>query len=160
MTTRQPAHDHGHDHVDDAVDRYLAERGVADHVRARGLRGMVDDWARLAASAERYDLTLDDWINDLDLRDIIAGALAVASPGEQQQRVRATLAHADERFRAATVECAPPLAGAGTGELVQPPDAQGAWWYRRAPAHPGATMRDDLTAAGVHAPVDPTKRHR
>ena len=120
---------------------------------------MVDDWDRLAASAERYDLTLDDWINDLDLRDIIAGALAVASPGEQQW-VRATLAHADERFRAATVECAPPLAGAGTGELVQPPDAQGAWWYRRAPAHPGATMRDDLTAAGVHAPVDTTKRHR
>ena len=92
--------------------------------------------------------------------DIIAGALAIASPGEQQQRVRATLARADERFRAATVECEPPLAGAGADESVQPPDPQGAWWYRRAPAHPGATMRDDLTAAGVHAPVDTTKRHR
>ena len=117
---------------------------------------MIDDWARTAASAERYDLTLDDWINDLDLRDIIAGALTVASPGEQR-RVRTTLAHADERFRAATVECARPLGGAGAGESALPPDAQTPWWYRRAPAHPGATMRDDLTAAGVHA-VDTTKR--
>src|SRR5690242_6863167 len=102
MTTRQPAHRDGHGDSDDAVDRYLADRGVADHVRARGLRGMIDDWAGIAAAAERYDLTLDDWINDLDLRDIIAGALSVASPGEQH-RVREVLARADERFRAATV---------------------------------------------------------
>ena len=158
MTTRQGAHDHERDDAHDAVDRYLAERGVADHVRARGLRGMIDDWARIAASAERYDLTLDDWINDLDLRDIIAGALRVASPSEQR-RVRTTLERADDRFRAATVECARPLPGAGAGESAQPPDAPGAWWYRRAPARPGATMRDDLAAAGVHALVDTTKRH-
>ena len=120
---------------------------------------MIDDWARIAASAGRYDLTLDDWINDLDLRDIIAGALTVASPSEQRE-VGATLARADERFRAATVECAPPLVGAGEGESAQPPDPQGAWWYRRIPAHPGATMRDDLAASGVHAPVDTTKRRR
>lgn len=159
MTTRQPAHGDGHDDAGDAVDRYLAERGVADHVRARGLRGMIDDWGRIAASAERYDLTLDDWINDLDLRDIIAGALTVASTGEQH-RVRAVLARADERFRAATVECAPPLVGVGAGDSVQPINPQDAWWYRRAPAHPGATMRDDLAAAGVRTPVDTTKRHR
>ena len=120
---------------------------------------MIDDWARLAASAERYDLTLDDWINDLDLRDIIAGALAVASPSEQR-RVGATLERADDRFRAATVECARPLGGAAAGESDQPPDSSDAWWYRRAPARPGATMRDDLAAAGVHALVDTTKRHR
>ena len=116
---------------------------------------MIDDWARIAASAERYDLTLDDWINDLDLRDIIAGALTVASPGEQRS-LHAALAHADERFRAATVECARPLAGTGGSETS--PDRDGAWWYRRTPAHPGATMRDDLTAAGVHPPSDTTKR--
>ena len=118
---------------------------------------MIDDWARIAAAAERYDLTLDDWINDLDLRDIIAGALTVASPSEQR-RVRATLARADDHFRAATVECARPFVGAGAGESVQPPDPQDAWWYRRAPAHPGAMMRDDLTAAGVRTPTDTTKR--
>lgn len=154
MTTRQPAHGDGQDEADDAVDRYLTERGVADHVRARGLRGMIDDWGKIAASAERYDLTLYDWINDLDLRDIIAGALAVASPSDQHQ-VRTVLARADDRFRAATVECAPPL-GDGAGDSAQPSDPQGAWWYRRAPAHPGATMRDDLAAAGVRT----TKRHR
>jgi hypothetical protein len=152
MTTRQRAHGDGHDDPGDAVDRYLAERGVAEHLRARGLRGMIDDWARIAASAEHYDFTLDDWINDLDLRDIIAGALTVASPGNQR-RMRAVLARADERFRAATVECARPLGGAAAGE-----SESDAWWYRRAPARPGATMRDDLTAAGVHAPADTTKR--
>ena len=120
---------------------------------------MIDDWGSIAASAERYDLTLDDWINDLDLRDIIAGALAAASPSEQRS-VRATLAQADERFRAATVECARPLTDAGTGESEQAPGPPAAWWYRRAPAHPGATLRDDLTAAGVRTSADAAKRHR
>ena len=120
---------------------------------------MIDDWARIAASAERYDLTLDDWINDLDLRDIIAGALTVAS-ASAQRRAGAALARADARFRAATVECARPLASAGAGGSETSPNPEGAWWYRRAPAHPGATMRDDLAAAGVHPPVDTTKRHR
>src|SRR5690348_12568868 len=87
----------------DPVDRYLAERGVSSVVRKKGLGGLIDDWTSIARSAERYNLTLDDWLNDLDLRDIIAGAIDAASPAEGRT-FGAALQRADDAFRAATVE--------------------------------------------------------
>jgi hypothetical protein len=131
----------GHDERNDQHDRvgrYLAERGVSAAVQGRGLRGLVAKWDAIATGAERYDLTLDDWLNDLDVRDIIAGAMAVA-PEREHQAVRSTLERADDRFRKATVESPRPLAA----------DAEPAqWWYLRYPAQPGAGLRKELGAAG------------
>ena len=127
---------------DDPVTRYLAERGVSTKVRGSGLRGIVANWRAIASHAERYDLTLDDWLNDLDLRDIIAGAISVA-PERERQAVQSILDGADDRFRRATVEAPRPLV-ADADRAVQ-------WWYLRYPAHPGASMRDDLLAAGLLA---------
>ena len=130
----------GHDNRQDAHDpvgRYLAERGVSPRVRNAGLRGIVTQWDDLASRAERYELTLDDW-----LRDIIAGAMSVAHADERRD-LQLILARADERFRRATVESPRPLV-AGADRSAQ-------WWYLRHPAHPGAGMRDDLIAAGLLA---------
>ena len=124
----------------DPVARYLAERGVSTRVRGTGLPGIVATWNVIASHAERYDLTLDDWLNDLDLRDVIAGAISVTSEREEQG-VRSVLEGADDRFRRATIEAPRPLV-AGVDRAVQ-------WWYLRCPAHPGASMRDDLLAAGL-----------
>ena len=135
----------GHDERQDPHDpvrRYLAERGVSPGVRQRGLRGIVTQWDAIASRAQRYDLTLDDWLNDLDLRDIIAGAMLVAREDERRD-LQSILARADERFRRATVESPRPLV-AGADRTAQ-------WWYLRHPAQPGAGMRDDLIAAGLLA---------
>ncbi|MEO6528294.1 MAG: hypothetical protein ABIP93_16860 [Gemmatimonadaceae bacterium] len=126
----------------DPVVRYLAERGVSTGLRDTGLRGIVARWDALASRATRYDLTLDDWLNDLDLRDIIAGAMSVA-PEPERQALRSLLERADGRFRRATVESARPLV-AGADRAAQ-------WWYLRHPAQPGRGMRDDLVAAGLLA---------
>ena len=124
----------------DPVARYLAERGVSTVVRGTDLRGIVAKWDAIASRAERYDLTLDDWLNDLDLRDIIAGAMAVA-PEHDRHAVRSILEASDNRFRCATVESPRPL--------VADVDRTAQWWYLRYPAHPGAGMRNDLFAAGL-----------
>ena len=124
----------------DPVERYLTERGVSTSVRRTGLRGIVAKWDAVASHAERYDLTLDDWLNDLDLRDIIAGAMSLV-PKHERQAVRSILDGADDRFRRATVESPRPL--------VADADRAAQWWYLRYPAHPGARMRDDLLAAGL-----------
>ena len=132
----------GHDHREDPrgpVARYLAERGVSPAVQGMGLRGIVAKWDAISSRAERYDLTLDDWLNDLDLRDIIAGAIVVA-PEQERQVVQSILARADDRFRGATMESPRPLVG-GANRAAQ-------WWYLRYPAQPGASMRDDLMVAG------------
>ena len=138
-------HDAGHG--TDPVTRYLAARGVSDSVRRGGLEGLVARWSAIASTAGRYDLTLDDWLNDLDLRDILAGALAVA-PAFARDEVRSALSRADAAFRAATVESARSLWGAA-GEGANAHDQVRQWWYFRYPRHPGATMRADLAEAGI-----------
>ena len=131
----------------DRVARYFEERGVSAGVRKKGLRGIIADWGAIAQNAAHYDLTLFDWMNDLDLRDIIAGAVAVA-PEDERTEVRDALDRADHAFRAATVPAARALAVAsheGEDEL----DPARHWWYFRYPVNPGDSMRSDLLAAGV-----------
>jgi hypothetical protein len=136
---------HHHEHRSEPVTRYLAERGVSDSVRRSGLGGIVARWSAIASTAGRYDLTLDDWLNDLDLRDVIAGAMAVASTRERED-VRPVLERADAAFRAATSESSGSLWGAA-GDGAH--DRHRQWWYFRYPMNPGATMRADLAEAGI-----------
>lgn len=131
----------------DAVGRYLADRGVSAGVRSRGLSGIIAQWEAIARRAARYDLTLDDWLNDLDLRDIIAGALAVA-PESEPRELHARMDRADDLFRAATVASAHSLWGTA-GDVANGQDPVRQWWYFRRPAHPGQTMLADLATAGI-----------
>jgi hypothetical protein len=132
-------------HSRDPVAEYFAKRGVSAGVRRKGLRGIIAEWHAIAHTAPTYDLTLDDWLNDVDLRDIIAGAFAVA-PETVQHDLRKFLDQADDDFRAATIECSS-LRGTSKDEDTR--DRTRAWWYYRCPARPGETMRRDLAAAGI-----------
>lgn len=133
-------------HPRDPVMHYFVERGVSAGVRSRGLRGIIAEWAAIAHNAASYDLTLDDWLNDVDLRDIIEGALAVA-PERERKELSAVLARSDDVFRAATVPSVRSLC-AQAKESATKYDPSRQWWYFRYPAHPGKTMSADLTTAG------------
>ncbi len=141
------SHDDAHRHAREAVARYFEERGVSDGVRSKGLRGIIADWDAIAHSAAEYDLTLDDWMNDLDLRDIIAGAMLVA-PEHERHELRHVLDRADRAFRAATRESVQSPSASAEG-LAHRHDPVTQWWYFRYPANPGETMRADIAAAGV-----------
>lgn len=140
-------HGDAHSHSGDPVEEYFAKRGVSEGVRKKGLRGLVADWVAIAQSAAHYNLTLDDWVNDLDLRDIIAGALALA-PESEHRALRDTLERADNEFRAATL-ASEQSAAHGSTPKARDYDSSRQWWYFRYPAHPGDSMRADLRAAGV-----------
>ena len=131
----------------DPVAKYLAARGVSARAQRDGLHGLIARWEAIGHSAERYDLTLDDWLNDVDLRNIIAGALAVAREPDSTEGARA-LEHADELFRAATIETRRSLWGDSVGSSDKH-DPRQQWWYYRRPKDPGETMRADLKAAGI-----------
>ena len=136
-------YDDGHD----PVATYLADRGVSDQLQRIGLHGLIARWGVIARNVAHYDLTIDDWLNDVDLRDIIAGALAVASDVERRASAQA-LERADESFRSGTTVTKRSLWGDSVG-TADNHDPQQQWWYFRRPTHPGETMRADLTAAGV-----------
>ena len=131
----------------DAVHRYLISRGCGPHVVRRGLTGLMDQWTGIVSGVERgLDETLDEWLNDMDLRDILSGAMAAAEPAERRT-VADQLSDVDERFRVVTVAC--PCVW---GEVVAATNswhAEWQWWYFRRPSVLGPLLRDDLEANGL-----------
>lgn len=68
----------------DPVRELLRERGTAAHVIEGGLPGLLESWENLVRTVEEgYTLGLDDYLNDLDVRQLLADALAVAPPKER-----------------------------------------------------------------------------
>ena len=57
---------------DREIERFLEARGVADHVRTLGRTGLISRWTKFIDQVEQgYPLGLDDYRNDLDIREII-----------------------------------------------------------------------------------------
>jgi hypothetical protein len=116
-------------HRADPVRRYLKKRGVRPDLVEGGLPGLVARWQAIVDEvAGGYKLTLDDYLNDMDVRDIIAGALAVAE-AKERRTIERPLALADETFLAATNP-------ENTGDPQNPPNPANPsenWWYFRKP---------------------------
>ncbi len=130
----------------DPVHTYLVSRGCAPLVVRRGLSGLLEQWTGIVGAAERgRDATLDEWLNDMDLRDILAGALAAAPPRDRRTAAGG-LDTADQRFHSITVPC-PCLWGEEIAHTNSwRPEWQ--WWYFRRPTNPGPTLRDELLVNG------------
>lgn len=132
----------------DAVQRYLTERGCDDEVVAHGLPGLIAEWERVAeeVGGEPYEFGLDDYLNDLDTRDILQGALKAA--GADHRSIHAALEAADEQFKAGTHAVKECLWGESLASQ-HGWSAKKEWWYYRVPAERGADLEEDLKAAGI-----------
>ncbi len=65
---------------------FLKEKGAADHVINGGLGGLVETWEKVVASVQQgYPFSLDDYLNDLDGRQLLEETLAVISEEERQE---------------------------------------------------------------------------
>ena len=124
----------------DPVRQLLSDRGCPEDVVAAGLDGLVARWSSIVADVETgYALGLDDLLNDLDTRDALSGALAVAAPADAMG-ARAQVDSLDERLRAVSI-----VTGCLWGEDVEEDDgltSREQWWYYRRPSR----LNDDLAA--------------
>lgn len=131
----------------DPVRAWLAARGCRADVVEGGLEGLVDTWERVVGEVERgYDLTLDDYLNDLDARDLLDRALALASDA-QRTALRGRVTAVDGRFRDATTPC--PCVW---GEDVAQEEGwlrEREWWYFARPRKAGTHLAHDLARAGL-----------
>ncbi len=133
--------------MNDALRAYLDERGLEGDLLENGLAGLVERWEAIVSEVERgYELTIDDYLNDVDLRDILAGAWELASDDEAQP-LRARRDLADNRYRSVTQECPPLWGEAVTEEMGFTPEKE--WWYFRRPRRPGQMLADDLAMDGL-----------
>jgi hypothetical protein len=130
-------------HEPDPVRRFLRERGCPDEVVDGGLAGLAADWERIAGEIESgYAFGLDDYLNDLDTRQLIEEAMELA-PDAERDRERGVVLGADERVR----RCVSPTGECLWGERVA--EAEGwtpeqNWWYFSLPRAPGPLLRLEL----------------
>ncbi|MGE0439329.1 MAG: hypothetical protein AB7S39_02480 [Gemmatimonadales bacterium] len=112
-----------------------------------GLDGLLSHWESLVAAVEDgYDLTFDDYLNDMDLRDILAGALEVAAADDRAAAER-RIEKLDRRFHSLTVECGPIWGETAARENGH--DSNDQWWYFRRPKRPAPDFEEELREAGL-----------
>jgi len=131
--------------MSDPVREYLRNKGCAQHVVKGGLEKLVEAWESTVASIIRgYEFGLDDYLNDLDGRQLISELMEIADApsrlkyGERVRRV-------DERVRTIlrpTGECLwGKAAAARHGWTVEKN-----WWYFSVPQTAGPELLIDLNS--------------
>lgn len=136
----------------DPVRQMLADRGCPDDLIAGGLAGLASKWESVVESVEQgYQVGLDDYLNDMDMRDLLAAALAVA-PHDEADAVASQIAALDQRLLAVTLP-----ARCLWGEDVEDDDGLDPgrdWWYYRRPVQLNQEFADELAAWGLTDDVD------
>ena len=133
--------------AEDVVRQYLEGRGCADFIVESGLTGLVDRWNRIASQiADGYDGALDEYLNDMDIRDILEDALDIAALPEGHDLRKRVLA-ADGRVRDVTVECGP-IWGVEVAE-AESMDRALQWWYFIRPREPVGMLRTEMETEGL-----------
>ncbi len=130
----------------DPVRHFLAERGSPPHVVQGGLEGLLRGWEEtVTAVAAGYPLdTLDDYLNDLDGRQILEEALTFVPP-HRSVALHRRLALADSRF----LSLVTPVSRCLWGDRAARDngwDPHRSWWYWRRPRHAGPDLQREIDA--------------
>lgn len=112
----------------DLIKALLKARGCRLELVAAGWAGLVEAWRSIVDSIQSgYRLTADDYLNDMDVRQIIEEALPMVSPLE-----RAEIEQLDALARAHLVSVSKCLWGGATAKR-KGWTAKGNWWYFSVP---------------------------
>ena len=110
----------------------------------KDLQELIDQWATFTAGLERHDYSfdLDNWLNDVDVRELILEALPMFGPEDMGEHVQ-KLDNADKTFMEATKPFKRCVWGGGTARKEKW-SAETNWWYFRSPIRTNAQLEDEL----------------
>jgi hypothetical protein len=108
------------------------------------LRDSIDQWAEFVADLERkdYAFDIDNWRNDVDVRQLILEALPMFSREEMGDHAL-KLDEADKAFKAGTRDFKKCVWGHGT-QKKENWSPQNNWWYFRTPIRSNGALEDEL----------------
>jgi hypothetical protein len=108
------------------------------------LQELIDQWAAFARDLERqvYTFDLDNWLNDVDVRELILEALPMFGRDEMGDHAL-KLDEADRAFMAATRDFKRCVWGHGTARKEKWTPQEN-WWYFRTPTRSNAQLEDEL----------------
>ena len=118
------------------AEQKLEELSQRAH-RPLSLENLLERWTDFVSAVERgFDEALDDYTNELTVRDLIEEVRVTLTEGGQAYLDR-SLRPLDERFEQVTRTVDKPLLPGAGGA------APGQWWYR-VPQRPGEELRQAL----------------
>ena len=127
----------------DPVREYLQQTGNAQHVIEQGLEGLVERWENLVQLVkDGYTLGLDDYLKDLDVRQLIDEVMAVATD-EQHEEYTDRINRADEWMKSLVK----PSTGCLWGDEVAEEEGWSAeknWWYFSRPIKAGKNLLAEI----------------
>ncbi len=127
----------------DPVGEFLRKRGCPDHVVSGGLQGLAENWEEIVRSVEEgYSLGLDDYLNDMDGRQLIEEVLHIAPAGEKNiflKRIR----QADAKMQWLVKPAGRCLWGDETARQEGWTSKKN-WWYFSIPLHPGGDLHREI----------------
>jgi hypothetical protein len=127
----------------DPVGDFLRKRGCPDHVVSGGLQGLAENWEEVVRSIEEgYSLGLDDYLNDMDGRQLIEEALHIA-PARDKETVLKRLRQADAKMQWLVKPARRCLWGNETAQQ-KGWTAKKNWWYFSIPTHPGEELLGEI----------------
>ena len=129
--------------MSDEVRRLLIEKGCPIPVIERGMAGLVESWEQVVRSVENgYSLTLDDYLNDLDARQLLEEALTVASPAEHIN-FELRIQQADDLMKGLTRRASVCLWGDDLAE-EEGWNWKKNWWYYACPVDADAELLAEI----------------
>jgi len=103
----------------------------------------VARWAKIVEALERgWRFDLDDWLNDMDLRQLIHDGWPLYGPDEKGE-VEAAIKRADSHFLLHTVDAGKCLWGRKTAKREKW-SARTNWWYFRKPRKAQAAFVEEV----------------
>lgn len=128
--------------MSDPVRQYLRDKMCAPHVISGGLEGLIEAWEKTVESVEHgYQLGLDDYLNDMDGRQLIEEVLTIDS-GANSVKYGGRLRRADERMKKITRRRANLWGDDVAAANHWTPGKN--WWYFREPEKAGQELLNDL----------------
>jgi hypothetical protein len=129
--------------MSDPVREFLRRSGAPHAIIVSGLRGLVANWERIVDQiSQGYAGGLDDYLTDMDSRQLLENALSVAPPELHEEAV-GRVREADRRARLELVPAGRCLWGGIVAEEEGwEPDRN--WWYFERPVHPGPRLKEEL----------------
>lgn len=116
----------------DPLKDFLRRKGCPEEVIEGGLTGLIEAWGQVVKSVERgYLLTLDDYLNDLDGRQLLEAALKVIPP-EEREKYHKKIRPLDEAMRSLVKPAGKCLWGEEVAE-AEGWTAKKNWWYFHRP---------------------------
>lgn len=129
--------------VKDPVGEFLRKRGCPEHVVRGGLRGLAESWEEVVRSVEEgYSLGLDDYLNDMDGRQLLEEALAVA-PAEVKKTLVKRIRQADAKMQWLVKPAGRCLWGDETARQEGWTSKKN-WWYFSSPINAGEDLLAEI----------------